>query len=133
MTANHKVKTKVGSPTKDAKRAKKNATVAEPTNQTKPYLAVSESNSEKMLRPVDVFEPEKGKVFVELSLKGKGCGILEGNAPVDGSVAAEISPEAAEAKEGSMTFPAEAITKVNRPEEATTIGLNRRNEPGIHI
>lgn len=110
---------------KGCETSKKECTVAEPitTNQTKSHLAVSESNSEKVLRPVDVFEPEKGKIFVELGLKGVGCGVLAGKAPVDGSVAAEISPETGEAVEGSMTFPAEAITKVNFPEEEATVGL----------
>lgn len=104
---------------------KKECTVAEPitTNQTKSYLAVSESNAAKEARPVDVFEPEKGKVFVELKLTGAGCGVLAGKAPVDGNVAAELSPEGREVKEGLMNFPTETIKTIELPEGEATLGL----------
>ncbi len=76
------------------------------TNETKSYLAVASTGI------VDVYAPEKGLVFVNIELKGKGCGILAGKQPVDGEVVAEVKPVNVEVKEGDVQFPEIAIKKI---------------------
>jgi hypothetical protein len=99
-------------------------TVAEPltTAQTKSYLAITEDHT-NVARPVDVFEPAKGKVLAEVTLKGAGCGVLAGKQSMNGSVAAEVKPEEAETKEGLLFFPGETIKSVKTEAGEKTVGL----------
>jgi hypothetical protein len=98
--------------------------VAEPitTNQTKSYLAVA-YNQAKVLKAVDVFTPTKGKVLAEIKFSAKGCGVLAGTEPIDGSVAAEVEPEEAEAKENLFVFPEMAFNAVTTESGEEKVGL----------
>jgi hypothetical protein len=91
------------------KTTKSECKVAEPitTNLTKSYLAIAATQT----KIVDVFEPEKGEVFVELKFS-KGCGLLEGTNAVKGDAVAEVIPAGVEQKEGLVVFPEVAIKKI---------------------
>jgi hypothetical protein len=58
--------------------------------------------------PVDVFKPAPGStVFTEVTLKGKGCGLLGGTYQITGSVIGTLSPVNEEAKVGEVKFTTE--------------------------
>ncbi|HEV3070040.1 MAG TPA: hypothetical protein VGY76_01275 [Solirubrobacteraceae bacterium] len=102
--------------------------VVEPiiTNQTKSILGTSSEATQK--KYVDIFEPQQGATFVELTLENniEKCPV-PGTFPVKGAVAAELAPTEAEAAEGSLIFPETAIKKAQvfsqasgQPEERAT-------------
>jgi len=63
------------------------------------------------------FWPKSGNKFTEIAISEKTseCGALIGTYQVEGSVAAEVHPENAEAKTGSFTFPTEFQSHIWQP------------------
>ncbi len=114
-------------------KAAEECTVVEPirTNQLKSYLAYNGTKPEnKQQKFVDVFEPSAAQangVFVVLHFTGKGCLVTE--APVVGSVAAEILPIEKESQELLFFFPAEPIGSVVHEQQEKKIALKFAEEP----
>jgi hypothetical protein len=73
---------------------------------------------------LDLFTPESGTTFVELVVSGTKCpSLTKGTNKVEGSVAAEVSPEGSEAATGKLIFPTTAIKTVFLGSTETPVGL----------
>jgi|SRR6267154_1909220 len=96
------------------------------TNQTK--LILGTSNEGVQRKYVDIFEPQQGTKFAEITFVNNitTCPFA-GTFPLTGAVAAEMAPTESEALEGSLIFPETAIKAVQvfsqvsgQPEERGT-------------
>jgi hypothetical protein len=115
-------------------KPEKECKVAEPitTVQTKAHLAIDPNNKQQKF--VEFFEPQQGTLFSTLKFSGNGCGIILGNQPVKGAIAAEVVPIGSEVQEGLLNFPEKPITEVElglTQGQKTKAGLFFGTEPAV--